>query len=460
MTDKLTLSELQLVIKDSLYLAMPDSFWVIAEISEIKVNFAGHCYLELIEKRPEEKDIKARVKAIIWSNRYRFLNSFFESTTGESLREGMKILVKAKVDYHELYGLSLQISDIDPSFTLGEMALTRQMVIKRLESEGVFLMNKELDFPAVPQKIAVISSKHAAGYEDFINHLKSNGSGYIFHIALFETVMQGRETEQSVIGSLNRIADYPGLFDVVVIIRGGGSQTDLSWFDSYNIAFYVTQFPIPVLTGIGHEKDLSVTDLVAFQSLKTPTAVADFIIGCVADTEERLKKLSADITGNAQQAIDEYGKQLDSLRSNLVPFARLLLATQKEKLSVRIFSIINISKEFLSKAGLIPEKERSGLIRASGLLLGQTENSVDRFRLDLISITSNSLARIRNITDAHENSLTMLNPENVLKRGYTITTLDGKIVKSTKQIKIGDIIDTQFRDGAIKSYIFEKNNLG
>ena len=191
MTEKLSLTELQLIIRDSLYLALPEAYWVIAEISELKENYAGHCYLELIEKHPDEKNVRARVKAIIWSNRYRFLKAFFENSTGESLREGLKILVKTKVEYHELYGLSLIISDIDPAFTIGEMAMKRQLVIKKLEQEGVFSMNKELDFPVVPQRIAIISSKNAAGYSDFINHLKGNSFGYVFYSALIETSMQG-----------------------------------------------------------------------------------------------------------------------------------------------------------------------------------------------------------------------------------------------------------------------------
>src|ERR1035437_5750715 len=220
MTEKVSLTELQLIIRDSLYLALPDVYWVMAEISELKENNAGHCYLELIEKHPDEKNVTARVKAIIWNKRYRFLKAFFENITGESLREGLKILIKTKVEYHELYGLSLIISDIDPAFTIGEMALKRQLVIKKLEQEGVFSMNKELIFPAVPQRIAVISSKNAAGYMDFINHLKNNSFGYIFYTALIETSLQGTETEQDIISALDRIALYSYLFDLVVIIRG------------------------------------------------------------------------------------------------------------------------------------------------------------------------------------------------------------------------------------------------
>src|SRR5665647_2206381 len=262
MTEKVSLEELQLIIRDSLYLALPDFYWVMAEISELNENNAGHCYLELIEKHPDEKNVRVRVKAIIWSNRYRFLKAFFENSTGESLREGLKILVKTKVEYHELYGLSLIISDIDPAFTIGEMAMKRQIVIKKLEQEGVFSMNKEIDFPVVPQRIAIISSKNAAGYSDFINQLKGNSFGYVFYSALFESAMQGTETESGVVDALDRIAVNSNLFDLVVIIRGGGSQSDLSWFDNYNIAYHVTQFPLPLITGIGHEKDISVTDMV------------------------------------------------------------------------------------------------------------------------------------------------------------------------------------------------------
>ena len=209
------------------------------------------------EKQPDDKNIRARARAVIWSNRYRFLKPFFENVAGESLREGLKVLVKVRVEYHEIYGLSLVISDIDPSFTLGDLAVKRQMILKKLEEDGVLNMNRELEFPLFPQRIAVISSRSAAGYTDFIKHIGENSYGYVFYTALFEAAMQGTETETSIIEALDRIAEKIELFDVIVIIRGGGSQTDLSWFDNYSIAYYITQFPLPVLTGIGHEKDLS-----------------------------------------------------------------------------------------------------------------------------------------------------------------------------------------------------------
>ncbi|TAL62255.1 MAG: exodeoxyribonuclease VII large subunit, partial [Bacteroidetes bacterium] len=364
MNEKLSLTELQLIIRDSLYLALPDMYWVIAEISEIKENFAGHCYLELIEKHPEEKNVRARAKAIIWNNRYRFLKSFFENITGESLKEGLKILVKTKVEYHEVYGLSLVITDIDPAFTIGEMALKRQMIIKKLEQEGVFSMNKEIDFPFVPQRIAVISSKNAAGYSDFINQLTGNSYGYVFYTALIETIMQGPETEHSVISALDKIADYSGLFDLVVIIRGGGSQTDLSWFDSYNIAYHVTQFPLPVLTGIGHDKDMSVTDMVSNRSLKTPTAVADFLIDCVAEAENNIMELSSQIVDGSRKIAEKNRNRIEESRIRLIPLSRVMISGIKDNLTVKIIEMINTAKEYIIRSGLKPANLESKLISA------------------------------------------------------------------------------------------------
>ena len=365
MTEKLSLTELQLIIRDSLYISLPQMFWVIAEISELKENYAGHCYLELIEKHPDEKNIRARVRAVIWNKRYGFIKSLFENVTGESLRAGLKILVKTKVEYHEVYGLSLVISDIDPAFTIGDMAIKRQLVIKRLEQEGVFTMNKDLDFPLLPQRIAIISSRTAAGYSDFINHLKGNSFGYVFYTALIESAMQGAETESGILNALDKIAENAHLFDLVVIIRGGGSQTDLSWFDSYNIAYHVTQFPLPVLTGIGHDKDMSVTDMVANMALKTPTAVADYIIDTVAGLENHLMELFSEIKDLAREIIVKNKTGLESSGSELVHITRMIISDLKDRLSGKMIKIINVGKEHTFRAGLIPANQSTRL--ASGV---------------------------------------------------------------------------------------------
>lgn len=457
MNEKISLTELQLIIRDSLYMALPDWYWVIAEISEIKENYAGHCYLELIEKHPEEKDVKARIKAIIWNSRYRFLSTFFENITGESLKPGLKILVKTKIEYHEIYGLSLIISDIDPSYTIGEMALKRQMVIKKLEEEGVFSMNKELSFQSVPQRIAVISSKTAAGYSDFIKHLHDNSYGYVYYTALFETVMQGTETEKSVISSLNRIADNPDLFDVLVIIRGGGSQSDLSWFDSYNIAYYVTQFPIPVITGIGHDKDLSVTDMVAYKSLKTPTAVADFLIECVAAAEAHLDQMSTEIAELSGSVIKKYLELTESYRLKLIPLAKLLISSRKENLSNRIIEVINFGKEFIMKAGLKTENRKSRLLSLSETVSLGKRTLIEKEKNELIRITNSSLVKMTAKLDGLQNNLKILNPENVLRRGFTITSLNGKIIKNADSVKRDDIIETLFSDGKVGSRVLNSD---
>jgi exodeoxyribonuclease VII large subunit len=456
MNEKLSLTELQLIIRDSLYMALPDMYWVIAEISEIKENNAGHCYLELIEKHPDEENVRARAKAIIWSKRYRFLKSFFENITGETLREGLNILVKIKVEYHEIYGLSLVITDIDPAFTIGEMALKRQLVIKRLEQDGVFSMNKEIQIPIVPQRIAVISSKNAAGYSDFINQLTGNSFGYVFYTALIESAMQGIETESGIIGALDRIAIIAELFDVVVIIRGGGSQTDLSWFDSYNIAYHITQFPLPVITGIGHEKDMSVADLVANTSLKTPTAVADFLIDCVYKAESHIIELSSDIKNISSATIEKNRNRIETSGIRLLPLARLMISDIKDKLSGIAIEINNIGKEKTFKAGLIYANQMSKLLSGIKAFSGMKGTALERTRENIISATFNKLNKNSTRLEGLENSLNILRPENVMRRGYTITSVNGRIIRSTVKVGVDDILDTQFFDGSVKSKVVGK----
>ncbi len=460
MKEKLTLTELQLLIKDSIYLSVPGFYWVIAEIAEIKVNYAGHCYLELIEKHPDEQNIRARIKAVIWGSRYVFLKSFFENFTGESLRAGLKVLVKAKIEYHEIYGLSLVITDFDPSFTIGEMAVKRQQILKKLEDEGVLTMNKELDFPVVPQRVAVISSKNAAGYTDFINHLTGNSYGYKFYTCLIETTMQGNETESGVIKAFDKIASNIGVFDVVVIIRGGGSQTDLSWFDNYKIAYYITQFPIPVITGIGHEKDLSVTDIVAYQSLKTPTAVADYLIDYMTKAEEMLMELGSEIVGKTRLIFEEINQQINSFRLKLVPLARLMISEIKEELSGAILDMINIGKGYILRAGVLPSNQKSRLVHAVRSFLSMNESEIVRKRQNLFTASGNLLGSITSRIMQAENSLKILDPVNVLKRGYTITSYNGQIIKSAGNLKEEDIIVTRFVDGMVRSKVVDKKTGG
>ncbi|MBP1674426.1 MAG: exodeoxyribonuclease large subunit [Bacteroidetes bacterium] len=453
MNEKLTLTELQLIIKDSLYMALPDMYWVIAEISEIRENYNGHCYLELVEKHPDEISIRSRVKAVIWSSRYRFIKSFFENSTRESLREGIKILVRAKIDYHEIYGLSLVINDIDPAFTIGEMALKRQMILKKLEEEGVLAMNKELDFPLVPQRIAIISSSNAAGYDDFMKHLTGNSFGYVFYTALIETPMQGNETEAGVIRALEKIAGHLEKFDLAVIIRGGGSQTDLSWFDNYNIAYYITQFPLPVITGIGHEKDLSVADIVAYRSLKTPTAVADFLIECMNNAEISLIEMIKKIIEKSRLIIEESKIHIDSSRLKLIPVARMMISEFKEELSGILIDMIRTGKEYIMRAGLLPVNHKSRLISGARSNLSARVTLLTGKKQSLINHSKNCLNNMNNKIGRFDSSLKILDPENVLMRGYTITSLNGKIIKKSVLLKKDDMIDTRFSDGSVSSKV-------
>ena len=457
MTEKLSLTELQLIIRDSLYLSLPQMFWVVAEISEMTVNSSGHCYLELVEKHPDEKNIRARIRGIVWNSRFSFIRSFFENITGETLKGGLKILVKAKIEYHELYGLSLVINDIDPAFTLGEMAIKRQLIIKKLEEEGVFSMNREIDFPLLPQRIAVISSKNAAGYTDFFNHLTGNSFGYVFYTALFETAMQGTETEQGVISSLDKIAINASLFDLVVIIRGGGSQTDLSWFDSYGIAYHITQFPLPVITGIGHEKNMSVTDLVANKSLKTPTAVADFLVDSMVAAEDELNELSSGIRDSTRIIIEENRKIIETFSIKLLPLARIMLSAIREKLSGKVMELIRTSSESTFRSGVITANLLSGLISSVKTYSSDRIKSIESSRLNLIAFTLNAINNNKNRISGFDSTLNILNPENVLRRGYTITSMNGKILKSSDQLKRDDMIDTLFTDGSVSSKVVNRH---
>ena len=457
MTKNLTLSELQLLIRDSIYLSLPDFYWVVAEISEMKQNSSGHCYLELIEKRDDETNIKAKVKAIIWNNRYDFIKAFFENATGSPLQAGLKVLLKAQVEYHELYGLSLVVTDIDPSFTIGEMAAKRLSIIRRLEEEGVFNMNKELELPLVPQRIAVISSSNAAGYRDFINHLKNNSYGYSFSVKLFESTMQGAQNEQGIINALYSIEQTSEQFDVVVIIRGGGSQADLGWFDNYNIAFHVTQFTLPIITGIGHDKDLTVTDLVACRSTKTPTAAADIIIELTTETENYLLELGDNIKTLALESLDQFRDMLELSEKKLIPLANFVLSALRHKISEIHHSFIRIIGEQAHKAEIKTEKLKMKLSSIAMTNIKNRCNDILMMKSLLASSARKLIIKEEKRIATFANTLEILSPENVIKRGYTITCQDGRIIKSLQNLETGDIIETMFSDGLIKSKITEKN---
>ncbi|MDM8002182.1 MAG: exodeoxyribonuclease VII large subunit [Bacteroidota bacterium] len=433
---KVSLTELLGLVRDKIYEALPDAFWVVAEIAELKVHSAGHCYLELTGSDTPGGRVTARARATIWSSKYRSLNTFFTASTGIPLRAGITILFKATVEYHELYGLSLNISDIDPAYTAGDMALRREAVIRKLTAEGVISMNAGLAFAQYPRNIAVVSSSKAAGYQDFINHLQTNPYGYVFNATLFEAVMQGEETEASVTEALDMIAEESGRYDAVAIIRGGGSTTDLSWFDSYAIAFHVTQFPLPVLTGIGHEKDQSVTDMVAWKALKTPTAVAGFLIDRTMECENRIISMAGELVSAVTDALEAAGEQVSSLQNRTAATARLIVRVNNEKLGFNLETLTRLYRNILARS----------------------ETDTRRLTDSLFRSAKNSVSRAETNTGRLEESLRHLDPTEVLRRGFTLTSRNGLIIRSAGELEPGDTITTHFEKGAATSTVKEINN--
>lgn len=473
MEQKLTLFRLNQWIQEALKSAIPTSVWVIAEISELKENRSGHCYLELIEK--EEDEIIARARATIWSYTYRILKPYFETSTGQVFGHGIKVLVQVSVEFHPAYGLSLNIKDIDPAYTIGDMALQRKKIIDRLKAEGVFDMNRELELPLVPQKIAVISSKTAAGYQDFMNQLENNPSGIKFYTHLFEAYMQGSETVSSIIAALDRIFENEEFFDAVAIIRGGGATADLSSFDNYELAFHITQFPIPVVTGIGHEKDDTIIDMVAHTRMKTPTAVAEFFISGAQRFYEHLTALEEQLVQLTKQSIDEKQEQLEEFADvlqrsvkNFVADKNLQLVRQGNNLQRNISRFVfsknhelnNLIHSLNAAYSVWKVESKNRLGKYGRILKRTTRETILKERAGLSRInetvkhrTMRLLAREQERIVRNENSVRLLNPQNILNRGYTLTLKDDKILKSAVSLLPGDEIETRFAEGKVKSKI-------
>ena len=358
-TQHITLSELQRRIKQAVEGALPLPVWVVAEVAELKVNYSGHCYLELVEKSEPAKGgaptPRAQLRAVIWRSQYAMLSAYFEAETGSRLAAGMKILAKVLVSYHELYGLSLQITDLDASFTLGEVERQKQMTIAQLQSDGVWDMNREQTMPLLTQRIAVVSSAAAAGYRDFCNELKQGG--YAFVTTLFDAVVQGQAAEESLCRALQQVAERVDEFDAVVIIRGGGSASDLSCFNSYRLCSYVAQFPLPVITGIGHDKDTSVADMVAHTPLKTPTAVAAWLTermarmdGWLEDASFRLADLAVKATQREQLRLERMSGEVARLGGGYCERARSRMTMLAEQLSAEVARFIERKQMFLAMA--------------------------------------------------------------------------------------------------------------
>ena len=411
-----SLRQLNLMVRDAIETVLPDEYWVEAELSECREN-SGHCYMELIEKDDRSNTPVARASAKCWRQTWGMVKPYFERVTGQPLRAGMKVLLQVYAQYHEAYGFSWIVSDIDPTYTIGDMARKRQEIIRQLKEEGVFDLQRELRLPTFAKRIAVISAESAAGYGDFCRQLEDNDYGFRFEVTLFPAIMQGEQVEQSIISALNKIyAIVPigsptGLpsFDCVVILRGGGATADLSGFDTLALAENVAQFPLPIITGIGHDRDESILDMVSHTRVKTPTAAAAFLIDHLRRVWERITDAESFISQYVSERL-RYQQQHVSQLATLIP----TLALRK----------------------LSDSRHRIDMIEGRLPVAIERRLTDQKHRIERLSIL-----------------LQGFDPQLLLKRGYSITLHKGRAVRDPKQLKAGDEIETRVEKGTIRSKV-------
>ena len=404
-----TLRQLNLMVREAIEDALPDDYWVEAELSECREN-SGHCYMELIEKDERSNTPVARASAKCWRQTWFMVKPYFERTTGQPLRAGMKVLLKVYAQYHEAYGFSWIVSDIDPTYTLGDMARKRQEIIRQLKEEGVFDLQRELSIPTFAKRIAVISAHNAAGYGDFCRQLEDNEYGFRFEVTLFPAIMQGEQVEKSIIAALNNIyAQGQKSYDCVVIIRGGGATADLSGFDTLALAENVAQFPLPIITGIGHERDESILDMVSHTRVKTPTAAAAFLIDHLRNVWERIMDAEDFINRYISERI-RYQQQRISQLTTLIP-----------TLALRVLS---------------DQRHRIELLDNRLPVAIERRLTTHKHLLENLSI-----------------KLQGFDPQLLLSRGYSITLHNGRAVRDPKLLKPGDEIETRVEKGTIRSIV-------
>ncbi|MFA8433626.1 MAG: exodeoxyribonuclease VII large subunit [Marinifilaceae bacterium] len=454
----ISLYELNNQIKCQLQNAFPSELWVVAEISEMHANRSGHCYLELIEKGTQTDQIIAKARATIWAYTYRMLKPFFETTTGQPFAPGIKILAKVSVEFQEVYGLSLNIKDIDPSYTLGDIARRRKETLDRLEKEGVVQMNKELELPILPKTIAIISSPTAAGYEDFTNQLENNPNGFKFHYKLFSAVMQGNQAEDSIINALDRIYDYEDIFEAVVIIRGGGSQADLNCFDSYLLASHAAQYPLPIISGIGHERDDTILDMVAHTRVKTPTAAAEFLIDCFAGYEDFILNLQEEFISGIKEILTESRERLEWATQKFSPLVQQILERQNNKLQLQEQRLHDLSKQFLNQKEHILEQKVASLKFGLKQRISNENHIQGQLLTQLKSRGQHFLNQQEHKLQLFEQTIKYVNPINILKKGYSLTLKNGKLVRDLAQLSLDDEIETHLASGKIISRVKSLEN--
>ena len=343
-----SLSELCAEIQEVVENDLLERYWVRAEIASLSAR--GHCYMELVEKA-DDNMLAAKLRATCWSNVYSLLAAYFIQETGQALRVGMQILVEVSVTYHPIYGLSLNIWNIDPTYTQGDLAKQRQATIRRLTEDGVMELQQSLAVPTLIRKVAVISAADAAGYGDFCDQLQNNRFGYRFEMELFAAIMQGDHAPKSIISALSKIASEEKKWDIVVIIRGGGASTDLGCFDDYNLASHCAQFPLPILSGIGHTRDMSIVDMVSHKSVKTPTAAAEWLIERVAEQIEVVNLLATRLQRATQSAIIQENNKLKDYLQRISYSAQRLLMQEQNKLQIWSKTIELHSPERIFKMG-------------------------------------------------------------------------------------------------------------
>lgn len=407
-----TLYSLNNMVRQAVSEGLPSRYWVTGELSEVREASNGHCYIELVQRDEVTQELVAKARGTVWSRIYSLLRPYFLEQTGEPFAAGLKVLLQVTVSFHELYGYTLDVCDIEPAYTVGDMARQRILVIKRLTDEGVIDLNKELPFPLLPQRVAVISSATAAGYGDFCDQLVANRYGFVFYPHLFQSPMQGSGVEQGIISALDRIADNIDLWDVVVIIRGGGATSELSCFDTYDLANNCAQFPLPIITGIGHQRDESVLDMVAHTRAKTPTAAAELLIHAMLEQETCMAGLMQSVVQGVQQRMDAEQLRLQGLLSRLPMATALCLQGEKMRLQTSLQAV------FSSAQMLIKEQQH---------------------RLDVCNA-----------------ALEAASPERILSLGYSITRVNGRVVHSIDDIMPGDEVTTEVAGGGFTSIVKDK----
>ena len=430
MEKALTLYELNCMVADTIDATLARSYWVEAELSEVREN-RGHCYMELIEKDGNGNVPVARASAKCWRNVWSVIMPYFVRITGQQVHSGMKLMLQVHAQFHPQYGFSWIVDDINPEFTMGDMMRKRQEIVRQLKEEGVFDLQKELRLPMFASRIAVISSETAAGYGDFCNQLETNEYGFKFHIELFQTVMQGGQVEPGIISALDRINGREDEFDAVVIIRGGGATADLSGFDTLGLAENVANFPLPVITGIGHERDESVLDMVAFLRVKTPTAAASFLIDQLAATLARVENAQRTLAEGVRRKLETEKMRLRHFGSHIPVLFSLVRTKQEARLDALFHRLAERMGESLHRSAFHLDALMQQALPPLHLRLSEASH-----RLEMLD------QRVR-----------LLDPSLLLKRGYSITLHNGRAVRSAGELKAGDVITTRFAEGEIESKV-------